>query len=53
MLQESAALVLLLSNLPYKRVPYKKVPRINKKVPYKKAPRLTEYISWQDVQEKS
>ena len=36
MLQESAALVLLLSNLPYK-----------------KAPRLTEYISWQDVQEKS
>ena len=24
MLQESAALVLLLSNLPYKRVPYKK-----------------------------
>jgi len=48
MLQESAALVLLLSNLPYK-----KVPRINKKVPYKKAPRLTEYISWQDVQEKS
>ena len=41
MLQESAALVLLLSNLPYK------------KVAYKKAPRLTEYISWQDVQEKS